>query len=269
MRVKSANASSSIEAALSTVPAQFKTRLLERYRGLKSAFLEGKHDLCGLRAGRFCEVLLRLLQERLTGTHIPFGTKVQNYDEECRKLESIPRATGPESLRVVIPRALSFLYTLRNKRGIGHEGGDVDANQIDSAVCVKIADWCLSELIRVVHSLSMEEAQSIVDVIATKQLPAVWTVGNKKRVLDTSLDYPSQTLLLLGSDSRAAVPLRDLFEWTGHSNLAVYKRDVIRLLHKRRFLDCDETTGMVVLSPSGAIEVEERILPRVRLKFGH
>jgi hypothetical protein len=249
-----------IDNALASVPGQFRSRLIQRYRGLKSAYLEGKFDACGVRAGRFSEVLLRFLQHHLTATYTPFGTQISRFDEECRKLEQTPKTSGPEGLRIIIPRALNVLYTFRNKRGIGHEGGDVDANEIDALTCVRLADWCLCELIRVFHPLTLEEAQQIVDNIAEKEVPEVWTVGNKKRVLDISLDYPSQTLLLTYSDSRRSVPAADLFDWTGHSNMSAYRRDVLRRLHSRRLIEYDKQSEQVTLSPLGIKEVEENIL---------
>jgi hypothetical protein len=102
--------------------------LLKAYIGLKTAFAEGNFDACGLRAGRFCEVLLRWLQHELTGSHVAFGTRISNFRDECTKLENSAASAGHESIRILMPRALNFLYTLRNKRGIGHEGGDVDPN---------------------------------------------------------------------------------------------------------------------------------------------
>jgi hypothetical protein len=96
-----------------------------------------------------------------------------------------------------MPRGLNFLYTLRNKRGIGHVGGDVDANSIDAATIVRVADWCLCELIRVVHNLPLEEAQTLLNAITERQIPGVWSVVGKKRVLIPGLDAKAQTLVLL------------------------------------------------------------------------
>jgi hypothetical protein len=48
---------------------------------------------------------------------------------------------------------------MRNKRGIGHVAGDVDANAIDIATMARTADWIVCELIRINHGLSLEEAQ--------------------------------------------------------------------------------------------------------------
>jgi hypothetical protein len=249
-----------LEDALSNVNASFRTRLVTAYNGLKRAFVEGNHDACGLRAGRFCEVAIRLLQEVLTATHTPFGTRIENFKTECDNLERTPKTAGPESLRILLPRALSFVYTLRNKRGIGHEGGDVDANAIDAAAGVRVADWCICELIRIYHRLSLEEAQSLCDALAQRELPHVWEVFGRKRVLDPRLSYSDQTLLLLYSCLDAAVPEEDLLSWTEHSNPRVYRRDILRRLHRARLIEYDAETRMVLIAPPGVFRVEKELL---------
>lgn len=246
-----------LDAALQAVPKKFRGRLIGKYVELRAAFTQGSFDSCGLRAGHFAESFLRLLQHNLTATSIPFGEKIGNFVDECRKLERLPSASGPESLRVSVPRALTFLYTLRDKRGIGHVGGDVDANQIDAATAVRIADWCVCELIRVVHGIALEEAQALLDAIAVRQLPQVWSVGGRRRVLDRSLNYKSQTLLLLYNEMQPAVPAEDLFDWTEHSNYSVYKRDVLRPLHSARLVEYDQETQTITLSPLGIKRVED------------
>jgi hypothetical protein len=250
-----------LDVALGAIDAAFRGRLVKAYNGLKSAFVDGNFDACGLRAGRFCEVLLRWAQNELTKTHTPFGTKLASFKDECDKLERTPSAAGHESVRILIPRALSFLYTLRNKRGIGHEGGDVDANEIDAATVVRIADWCVCELIRLHYTISLEEAQGICNAIAERQLPQVWDVFGKRRVLDPRLNYAQQTLLLLYSSPEVAVPIEDLFSWTEHSNAALYRRDVLSRLHKSRLIEYDRETEMAAISPKGVERVETELLP--------
>lgn len=251
-----------IDSALSGVPQSFRGKLVDRYRALKAAYSNGQPDACGLRVGQFCEVMLRLLQDRLTSNHVPFGTKIQNFDRECQKLEQTSQDAGPESMCVIMPRAIAFLYTLRNKRGIGHIGGDVDANAIDAATMVRLADWCLCELIRIVHNLALEDAQVLLDAITERQLPAVWSVVGKKRVLDPSLDRRSQTLLLLYNDVETAVPAEDLCDWIECSTLANYRRDVLRPLHTQRLIEFDAGTDMVLISPTGIVRVEMEVLQK-------
>src|SRR2546430_17504731 len=92
--------------ALAGVPTKYRRRLVDSYINLRAAYTDGAFDACGLRGARFAEVVLRFLQETVTGSAIPFGTKIANFADECSKLERMPVASGRESLRVIIPRAL-------------------------------------------------------------------------------------------------------------------------------------------------------------------
>ena len=210
-----------------------------------------------------CEILLRYLQHDLTGHHIPFGTKIGNFAEECKNFEKLPRTAGPESFRVIIPRALLYLYTLRNKRGIGQVGGDVDENEMDALACARVAKWCLGELIRARHRLSVEDAQQIVDKLSQRDLPFVWEVLGKKRILSEGLSYPEKSLLLLYSDPSVGVAVEDLFAWTEHSNLAHYRRAVLGSLHRRRFVEFDKETNTVLISPKGIGHVQKKVLQKI------
>jgi hypothetical protein len=252
-----------LETALSSLPAALRSRVLTRYRELKAAFVNGQYDACGLRAGRLAEVVLRVLQHELTGSYSPLGSRLGQFEQECAKLERLPKSAGVESLRVIMPRALNFLYTLRNKRGIGHEGGDVDANEIDAATAVRIADWCISEMIRVVHSISLEEAQGLLDAIAEREVPQVWSIANTRRVLDPSLTYREQTLLLLYTE-KEPVPVEDLFAWIEHPRMDNFRTQVLRPLHRDRLIEYDRETETAVLSPTGAERVDEQIVPKLR-----
>jgi hypothetical protein len=208
---------------------------------------------------------LRVLQNELTSSYTPLGTKLGQFDRECSKLEGLPKTAGVESLRVIIPRALIFLYTLRNKRGIGHEGGDIDANEIDAATAVRVADWCISELIRVVHAISLEEAQALLDAIAEREVPQVWSVTNAKRVLDPSLSYRDQTLLLLYAE-QAPIPVEDLFDWVEHPRMSNYRTHVLWPLHRARLIEYDRDTETAILSPTGAARVDSEIIPRLQVR---
>lgn len=253
----------SLETALTTVPSQLRSKFIQGYTALKTAALENQYDAIGMRAGKLAEVLLRVLQNELTQSYTPLGERLGNFKDECEKLEKTSKDSGPESLRILIPRALSFLYTLRNKRDIGHIGGDVDANEIDSLTAIRILDWCLCELVRVCHKLTLEDAQVLCDAIAERRLPVVWSVLGRKRVLDKSLSFRDQTLLLLYSEIDVGVPTEDLLLWTEHSSRAHFRRDVLSKLHRDRFIEWDHETEMAVISPIGICEVEKNILPKL------
>ncbi len=258
MNTKRANPA--LSAALANVPPVFQSRLIQIYLDLKKNCAEARYEASGLAAGKFCEIVIRFLQKKVHGAFTPFGTKINNYAEECRKLIEAPKTAGSESERIVLPRALVFLYTMRNKRGIGHVGGDLDANAIDIAAMTKTADWIVCELIRINHGLSLEEAQDIVDGISVRQLPTIWEVAGKKRVLKEGLKAKDQALLLLYTCIDSAVLLEDLCEWIEYSNPRMFKSAIVQKLHKQRFLEFDKDSQSIILSPKGVKYVEENLI---------
>ena len=237
---------SPLEQALASIPAQFRKRLLTAYENLKRDHAEGRYETAGL-------------QHVIFGSSTPFGSKLPNFADECRKLVTSPSNSAVESLRTVVPRALVFMYTMRSKRGIGHVGGDVDANHIDSATLARLADWTICELIRVYHGLSLEEAQDLVDALATRTLPDIWEVAGKKRVLRNGLTASQQVLLLLYQDPSSFVMAEDLCEWVEYSRPSMFKRNILKPLHKKRFIEFDDESEVVYLSPTGVREVEQSI----------
>ena len=202
----------------------------------------------------------RLLQHVVTGAFTPFGKQIPNFADECRNIITAQAPTVVESVRVVMPRALVFVYTMRSKRGIGHVGGDVDANTIDIETMVRTADWIVWELIRVYHSLSLEEAQDLVDNISVRQLPDIWEVGGKKRVLRPGMTAKQQTLFLLYHEPTSVVLAEDLYSWVEYDQLRTYRRDILVPLHDARLIEFDRENDAVHLSPTGAREVETKIL---------
>lgn len=256
------SSTSSLETALAGIDRPFRDRIIKSYIDLRAGFSTGQYDAAGLRAGVFAEAVARLLQQVLTGAHTPFGTPLPNFADLCRSFERLDKSKGPESLRVIVPRALLLIYTLRNKRGIGHIGGDIEANEIDAATCLRTADWCICELVRIYHKLSLEDAQALLDAISVRQNPTIWTVGGKKRILNTSLTYPDQVLLLLHSVEESAVPSEDLADWIEHPRLRDFRSKVLSPLHSRRMIEWDRETDMVSISPIGVKRVEEAILKK-------
>jgi len=254
----------SLHEALASIPKKFRTRILATYEEIKKRFNEAlydsEYDSAGLSTGKFVESVLRFLQQELTGASTPFGQHIPNFPDECRKLIQLPSTAGHESLRVIIPRALVFLYTLRGKRGIGHVGGDVEANAIDVATIVRTCDWVICELIRIFHGLSLEQAQVLVDTLATRNIPDIWEVAGKKRVLRTDLNARERALLLAYTDVSAGVLIEDLFAWVEYSDLSMFKRTVLNPLHKAKLIEYDKDSDAVFLSPLGAEEVESKIL---------
>lgn len=251
---------SPLQDALANVPTDYRNRIIKTYLDLKARQAEGKYDSAGVSSGKLCETVLRLLQHELKRPVTPFGQQISNFSGECDSFAQVPKASANESLRIVIPRGLNYLYTLRNKRGIGHAGGDVDANAIDGATIARVADWIVCELIRIFHTMSLEEADALVSSLSSRDIPDIWEVGGKKRVLRSDLDFKQKTLLLLYSSVDSAVLAEDLYSWVKYSNFAMYKKSVLVQLDVGNFVEYDRDSDTVIISPIGIKRVEEEII---------
>jgi len=250
-----------LDIALQGISPKFRKRLKETFFEVKKRHLQAEYssnwDSSGLSAGKFCETVLRFLQHELTGEYTPFGQHIKNFPDECGKLLQLPKTSGLESLRVIMPRALIFIYTLRGKRGVGHVGGDVEANKIDIATIAKVCDWVFCELIRIYHGLSLENAQALVDNLSLREIPLVWEISGKKRILNKGLNYKKKVLLLLYSSiTENGVLTEDLHDWSEHSHLSYFKRDVLKPLHKDKLVEYDQSNEIVYISPLGITEAE-------------
>jgi hypothetical protein len=249
-----------LETALENIPKQFRTKIISSYHEVRRHRNTDASKSLGLAAAHMAESVLRLLQHLTTSNFTPFGKQLNNFAGECRTIVDSRNSAVAESLRVVVPRALVFIYTVRNKRGVGHVGGDVDANAIDATTLAQTCDWVVCELIRVFHGLSLEEAQDIVDGLAQRQMPDIWQVAGKKRVLRAGLTAKQQVLLLCYQEPSAAVLAEDLCDWIEYSNLSVFRSQVLQPLHKLRQVEFDKDSDSVMLSPLGTNAVETEIL---------
>lgn len=238
--------------ALSAIPDGLRDPLLAEYQSIIQNYLEHRWSPSELSGGRFCEIVYTILDGYVSGTYAASPSKPRDFVSACRALES--KATTAKSFQILIPRTLPALYEIRNNRGVGHVGGDVDPNHMDATFVVSAANWIMAELVRVFHSLTTSEAQKVVDALAERTIPIVWEGNGVKRVLKTSLNLKQQTLVLIGS-SALPVTYAQLVEWTEYTNKTYFKK-MLRGLHKERLIEFgkDET---VTLLPPGAKAVAE------------
>lgn len=231
--------------------------ILNSYVEIKENYYLGRHEPAELNGGKFVEAVTRLLQYILNnGQYAPIGKSIPNMLTTLRSFEQAPQGKYLDSYRIHIPRILTMVYDIRNKRGVGHLGGDVNPNIVDATLIVACCDWIFAELYRINYSCSIEEAQKIIETLVQRKNPLIYQIGDKKRVLNPNLDMPKQTLLLLGECYPKEVSEKDLIRWIEPSNASVFRRDVLRRLHGKRMIEYIEKTSCVILPP-GLKAVEE------------
>lgn len=243
------------DSLLQCIPEGLRAPLVEEYVGICKAYNEGRWKLAALDAGRFCEVAYTAIHGMISNDFASSPQKPRNFAGACRALESMPPiAVGDRSLRILIPRLLPALYEVRNNRNVGHVGGEVVPNKMDAALVCHSATWVMSELVRVAHGVSTQEAQSVVDALAERTHPLVWEVEGVKRVLAPQMKLADRVLVLLYA-TPGWVMRGDLKVWTrNNTNLG----RVLKGLFDKQFIELDGERAMI--TPLGVRRVEDSLL---------
>lgn len=237
-------------AALASIPQGLRDELFNEYRSIIQNYSEHRWSPSELSAGRFCEVVYSILDGFSAGNFPVRAAKPADFVGACRRLES--NAGVPRSFQILIPRTLPALYEVRNNRGVGHVGGDVDPNHMDATFVVSASNWILAELVRVFHHLSIEEAQQLVDSIAERRVPLIWQGDEVKRVLNPKIETRDQILLLVAT-SPGKILAKDLRNWTEYKNSTRFS-DILKNLHGARLIEYDERNSTVEILPPGSRE---------------
>jgi hypothetical protein len=246
-----------------SLPTTLRKELLDCHREIIRNYAERRWEPAELNGGKLCEVVYTVLGGSVSGTFAVSASKPPSMVDACRSIESRPAnptRVGDRSLRILIPRLLPFLYEIRNNRGVGHVGGEVDPNHEDAEAVVCMANWVMAELIRIFHSVSLAEAQAVVDSLVEKRHPLVWEFEGVKRVLNPKMSKSDQTLVLLYS-ARGWAEVKTLCGWVEYSSLALFKSRILSPLHKARMAEYDAANGRAQVTPLGIQFAEKELLP--------
>jgi hypothetical protein len=228
------------EDAFSALPSTLRDDLMSAFGEIVSNYRERRWEPSELNAGKLCEAVYTIIVGWLDGGQYPArATKPHQFPQSCWGLEQkYQHVPNSRSARILIPRMMLGLYDIRNNRGVGHIGADVNPNHMDATVVLYTAKWLMAELVRLLHTLTTDEATAIVDGLIEREVAWVWAHGDKKRVLRTGMTWKQQTLVLLLTEV-GDVPERDLLRWLEHPSPPSFRRDVLKQLHKARLIDYD------------------------------
>lgn len=245
------------EDAFSVLPVTLRDDLLSAFNELVTNYREHRWEPSELNGGKLCEAVHTIVVGWLEGGVYPQrAKKPSQFPQTCWKMESAySHVPDSRSARILIPRMMIGLYDIRNNRGVGHAGAEVDPNHMDATVVLYSAKWLMAELARLLHTLPVEEATAIVDGLIEREVAWVWALGDKKRVLRTGMTWKEQTLVLLLTQA-GEVAEADLLRWLEHGSVANFRKDVLRPLHKERQIEYDIESRTVRLLPPGVTAAE-------------
>ncbi|MEV8469979.1 hypothetical protein [Ralstonia sp. UNC404CL21Col] len=223
--------------------------IIDAYREIEGNYILGKWKASELDAGHFVEGVRRALESELFGSFTPIGVDMPKFhDGELKKYE---QATGDESFRILIPRALKAVFNIRNKRGVGHVGA-ISPNEMDATYILYTAKWVLAELVRLASGTDPASAQKTIDSIVERRLSLIWKHGDITRVLKTDLTTREQLLVLLYDKSPQKESALKIS--TEYKNLSNFRR-ILKRLHADRLIEY-VTGETATLTPAGIAEAE-------------
>lgn len=209
-----------------------------------------------MNGGKLCEIVYSILKGYVDDKFPASPVKPKNMMAACIALEQA--TTFPRSVRIQIPRMLVALYEIRNNRNVGHVGADVDPNHMDATVVYGMIKWIMSELVRIFHSVSPEQATSIVEALTEREVPLLWRVGETTRVLGAGLSAKDKMLVLVYGSS-GAVAVKDILQSIEYGNASRFRANVLKAAHKSDLIHFDAKSDTVALSPVGTRYVETSI----------
>lgn len=245
-----------LTSILSSIPDSLKNPLISEYNSIVQNYMEHRWTAAELSGGKFCEIVYTILDGYAKNSYPDAPSKPSNFVDACRRLEN--HSTVPRSFQILIPRMLPSLYEIRNNRNVGHVGGDVNPNHMDSQIVVGMCSWIIGEMIRVLHNTSIQNAQKIVDFITVRKIPIVWDTGTVKRILDSGFSLKDKILLLVGS-SQSKTSVDDLISWIEYTDKKYFMK-LIKDLHAKRLIEWNNIDNNVELLPPGSQYVEDRLI---------
>ena len=244
------------------LPDGLVDELLRQHARAHRRFQAGEHEGVLEAVGKFAEAGIRCSQELVTGSHTPMTAGLPRFDRVVQDIENTPGGSQPESLRIIVPRVLHTIYTIRNKRRGGHVSAEVDPQRMDALLTLQMADWSLAELARVLSQLPLDEGQALIDTLVQRQIPLVYRDRHVHVVMRDDLELGDEVLVLLYSEPEGLTE-RHVIESTKRPRSGVVR--VIQSLEQARLaFKTRERPYRVRLLPTGFRAVEDRGLLAVR-----
>jgi hypothetical protein len=240
------------------VPAELTDALVAAYDEAKRRFHLADHRPNAIEGGRFCEAAYRILEDAQSQTHTALGDPSFKTNVVTQKLEQ--DKSLDDTIRFHIPRALRVIYDVRNKRDAGHLGnGTVSPNLMDSMLVVAVMDWVMAEFVRLFHSVSVDDAQAIIEGIVTREVPVIEEIDGQP-VCSAKLSVGDRALVFLYRAGQSpGLPIIELQRQMRHphrGNLTA----TVKKLDTGNLVLLHPVTKMIQITAVGLKEVEARRL---------
>lgn len=202
-----------------------------------------------LRGGKFSEAVMKAIH------FVRTGNIAQQISIDVEINEVNRRADLPESIRLMIPRAIRVLYDHRSRRGGAH--GSFDPNAMDCSVIVPIADWIVGELVRLYCTAVPDRAMKFVIGITAKSIPIVEKIDEDYVVLRKGTSARQEIGFILYSRYPERTTTTQLRKWIPNHSAANLSLSLANM-RKAKLVHCNSDGAL--LTTAGIKATEEEML---------
>jgi hypothetical protein len=225
-----------IESELaSKLDAKLVRELLEAHAEAKRNYYLDHLRPAEVEGGRFCEAAFRILELVTKRSFTPLNKALTNSEKIISDLANLDASKFSDSIRLHIPRSLRLVYDVRNKRDAAHLADGIDPNLQDASLVIGILDWVLAEFIRLYHSVSADEASTIVSGIVKRVAPVVQDFDGFLKVLNPDLGASEHCLVLLYQRGDHGAAPEELRAWVRSSMRRNLQRTLNILVEKKDY----------------------------------
>lgn len=237
----------------SEYPDELANKLMDAYDNAIREYKKRNWKYFGNEMGRFVEVAIRIMELKTEGKYTNLKDKLVILNENRLKQFEQSQITKNISFRILIPRQLFAMYTIRNKRGMIHIN-EIDPNYMDATVLLNISKWILAELVRNSKNIYYDDAVKIIEEIIVKENMVIWIEEDIFKILDTNITLEEKILCILYYKNK--INESELFGFTEYSNITVFRKK-LKKMHREQKINY--TKDKITISPIGVNMVEYKL----------
>jgi hypothetical protein len=171
------------------------TQLLDEFISAERRFIQRDREPAEQDGGQFCEILVRILYHRDSGTlnHTKSFDDCVRYSEN----ESVAHAIMPRHNALHLVRVLRTIYKFRSQRGAVHISPTYSPNHMDAKLVMECVCWVMNETLRILWRGDRELAARAIRELLQFDVPAVGVFEDMVFVQRANLTAEEEILILL------------------------------------------------------------------------
>ncbi len=178
-------------------PKDYINKIEEEYKEIKIAYIIEDETKIGIHTGRFCELVSSLLSNKELNQQEDLN-KIK-FDRNINLLINSPKSNHPteEITRLLIPRILRSIYTIRSKKKIAHIK-NFNPQKIDLKLMNISADWVLSQLLLIYCNIQDDTIINYLETISYEDFKMVERFENGEILFeDPKISLTNKILFVL------------------------------------------------------------------------